>query len=64
LASPGHHLLPLLEVKHGANIRVFDLETLISTNEEAGRAKDERLLPTLRATLGEIRRQPSSTTSE
>ena len=46
-------------------IRVVDLETLIATKEEAGRDRDLATLPTLRATLAEIRRlQSSSTTSE
>ena len=48
------------------NIRVVNLETLIATKEEAGRDKDLAVLPTLRATLAEIRRlqSSSSTTSE
>ena len=55
----------VLELETGVDIRVLDLEMLITTKEEAGREKDERLLPTLRATLAEIRRLKSeSTTSE
>lgn len=57
---------PVMEVEDGLNIRVLDLETLIATKEEAGRAKDLAILPTLRATLAEVRRLQSeqSTTSE
>ena len=45
--------------------RGYDLETLIATKEEAGRDKDLAVLPTLRATLAEIRRRTveTSTTS-
>jgi hypothetical protein len=55
---------PFLEVELGLKIRVLDLETVIATKEEAGRDKNDRLLPTLLATLAEIRRQranPSTT---
>jgi hypothetical protein len=46
-------------------VRVVSLEILIATKEEAGREKDLAALPTLRATLAEIRRLASkSTTSE
>jgi hypothetical protein len=47
-------------------IRVVNLETLIATKQEAGRDKDLAVLPVLRATLAEIRRRQSasSTTSE
>jgi len=62
-------LLPhstVLDVELGVQVRVLDLEMLIATKEEAGREKDERLLPTLRATLAEVRRRQaaSSTTPE
>jgi hypothetical protein len=40
-------------------VRVVGLETLIATKEEAGRDKDLAALPTLRATLAEIRRLKS-----
>jgi hypothetical protein len=46
-------------------VRVVSLEMLIATKDEAGREKDLAVLPTLRATLAEIRRLKSEpTTSE
>jgi hypothetical protein len=46
-------------------VRVVNLEMRIATKEEAGRDKDLAALPVLRATLAEIRRLKSeSTTSE
>ena len=47
------------------SVRVLDLETLIATKEEAGQDKDAAMLPTLRATLSEVRRNQfgSDTTS-
>src|SRR3954468_8693064 len=53
------------EIAPGVQVRVLDLETLIATKEEAGRDKDLAVLPTLRATLAEIRRRTveTSTTS-
>jgi hypothetical protein len=47
------------EIEPGLNIRVLNLETLVATKEEAGREKDLAMLPTLRATLNEIRRLKS-----
>lgn len=54
------------EIEPTLRIRVVDLETLIATKEEANRPKDLAVLPILRATLAEIRRirSESSTTSE
>jgi hypothetical protein len=54
------------EIEPSLRIRVVSLETLVVTKEEAGREKDLAVLPTLRATLAEIRRLKSapSTTSE
>ena len=48
-----------LEIALGVKIRVLDLAMLIATKEEAGREKDDRLLPQLRATLAETRRSSS-----
>jgi hypothetical protein len=48
-----------LEIALGVKIRVLDLATLIATKEEAGRDKDLAVLPTLRATLAEVRRSHS-----
>jgi hypothetical protein len=61
-------LLPhskLVSITESLQVRVLDLETLIATKEEAGRDKDLAVLPTLRATLAEIRRRTveTSTTS-
>lgn len=55
-----------MEIEPTVNVRVLDLETLIATKEEANRPKDQQILPVLRATLAEIRRlqSGSSTTSE
>jgi hypothetical protein len=54
------------EITPELQVRVLDLDTLIETKEEAGRDKDTAALPTLRATLAEVRRRQaaSSTTSE
>jgi hypothetical protein len=53
------------EITAELRVRVLDLETLIATKEETGRDKDRAVLPTLRATLTEIRRASGpSTTSE
>ena len=54
-----------IQISPGLMIRVLNLETLIATKEEAGREKDLAVLPTLRATLEEIRRRNAelSTTS-
>ena len=46
-----------MEIAPDLQIRVLDLETLIATKEEAGRDKDLAVLPTLRATLDEIRKR-------
>ena len=40
----------------GLNVRVLDLDYLIELKEQAGRDKDRASLPTLRATLAEIKR--------
>ena len=53
-------LLPnssLREISAGLFVRVLNLETLILLKEEAGRDKDLAVLPTLRATLAEIRQR-------
>ena len=42
----------------GLKIRILDLETLIEVKAEAGRPKDMAVLPILRQTLAERRRQP------
>ncbi|OPZ29241.1 MAG: hypothetical protein BWZ02_01061 [Lentisphaerae bacterium ADurb.BinA184] len=48
-----------VELLLGANlrVRVLDLETLIAVKEDAGRPKDIAVLPILRQTLTESRRQ-------
>jgi hypothetical protein len=53
-------LLPhTVELVLGAKLRILllDLETLIEVKQEAGRPKDIAVLPTLRQTLAENRRQ-------
>jgi hypothetical protein len=45
------------EIESDLHVRVLNLETLIAVKEEAGRDKDVAVLPTLRATLNESRRQ-------
>jgi hypothetical protein len=47
-----------VEMDLGPNlrVRVLNMERLIQAKEEAGRDKDNAVLPTLRATLKEIRR--------
>ena len=53
-------LLPnssMREISAGLFVRVLNLETLILLKEEAGRDKDLAVLPTLRATLAEIRQR-------
>ncbi|MFC2171835.1 hypothetical protein ACFLU6_04305 [Acidobacteriota bacterium] len=42
-----------MQVAPGLQVAVLDLETLISTKEEAGRDKDKAVLPILRKTLEE-----------
>jgi hypothetical protein len=54
------------EIAPGLRVRVLYRETLIAVKEEVGRDQDLAVLPVLRATLAEIRRRQSesSTTSE
>jgi hypothetical protein len=52
------------EITPELRVRVLNLDTLIQTKEEAGRDKDTAALPTLRATLAEVkRRQATSSTT-
>jgi hypothetical protein len=46
-----------IEVEEGLTALVLDLETLIRLKMELGRDKDRAALPTLRATLKEMRRR-------
>jgi hypothetical protein len=46
-----------LEVADGLRVRVLDLETLIAIKEEVGAEKDLAVLPVLRRTLEQKRRQ-------
>ena len=46
-----------MDIGEGVLVRVLDLEALIEAKQEAGRDKDLAVLPTLRATLEEIRRR-------
>jgi hypothetical protein len=62
-------LLPestILEMTPGLSLRVANLEAVITLKEEQGTLVDLAVLPTLRATLAEIRRLKSAppTTSE
>jgi hypothetical protein len=62
-------LLPestLVEIEPGVSVRVATLEAVITHKEEQASLADLAVLPTLRATLAEIRRRQSSssTTSE
>jgi hypothetical protein len=56
----------LIELEPGLLLRVAHLEAVITLKEERASVYDLAALPTLRATLAEIRRLPSSpsTTSE
>ena len=45
------------DVGDGVRVRVLDLETLISLKEDLGTEKDRAILPLLRQTLAEQRRQ-------
>ena len=55
----------VVELDSGLSLRVVSLETVITLKEERASLADLAALPTLRATLAEIRRlQSSSTTSE
>ena len=45
------------DVGDGIRVRVLDLETLISLKEDLGTEKDRAILPLLRQTLAEQRRQ-------
>ena len=46
-----------MEIGGGIRVRVLDLETLIAIKEELGGEKDRAVLPVLRRTLAEKRRQ-------
>lgn len=46
-----------MEIGGGTGVRVLDLETLIAIKEELGGEKDRAVLPVLRRTLAEKRRQ-------
>jgi predicted nucleotidyltransferase len=46
-----------MDVGEGIRVRVLDLETLITTKEEAGQEKDLAALPWLRSALEESRRR-------
>ena len=46
-----------MEIADGILVRVLDLETLIAIKEELGGEKDRAVLPVLRRTLAEKRRQ-------
>jgi predicted nucleotidyltransferase len=46
-----------MEIGGGIRVRVLDLETLIAFKEELGGEKDRAVLPVLRRTLAEKRRQ-------
>jgi len=48
---------PALALGDGLSVRVVDLPTLVALKEEAGRPKDVAVLPVLRATIDETRRQ-------
>ena len=46
-----------MEIGGGIRVRVLDLETLIAIKEQLGGEKDRAVLPVLRRTLAEKRRQ-------
>ncbi len=50
-----------MEVAPGLAVRVLDLETIIQIKEELGGEKDLAVLPVLRRTLAEVRRQKPRT---
>lgn len=48
---------PLLDIGDGLQVRVLDLETIIAIKEELGTEKDRAVLPLLRRTLDESKKQ-------